>query len=321
MASQGIDDTVISQGTAWNESGQLAAHSGDITVAVSHISMSYNVRTTAPARNLGRRFTSVFKRERVQALNDISFIARSGEFVGIVGSNGSGKSTLLRLMAGVEQPDSGKILASRQPMLLGVSAALHPNLSGVENIRLGCLAMGMTPAQAEERFDEIVELSALKDAISRPMGTYSSGMGARLRFAIAVAARPSIMLIDEALSTGDATFVERSKEATSSMLNDAGTVFLVSHAAQTIQEMCTRAIWLHNGEFIRDGNAEEVAEAYRWWAWNVAKNKNDVARRLLRNAKEQGDVQSVIVTDNNLSVTKAVPRHAVRSEAVPRHAI
>ena len=319
MGSQEIDDAVLSDRTAWNDTGKLAAHTGDITVAVSNISMSYSVRATSQRYGIAGALTATFRREKVQALTKINFVARSGEFVGVVGSNGSGKSTLLRLIAGVEQPDSGRVLASKQPMLLGVSAALHPHLSGLANIRLGCLAMGMTPREAESRVDEIVELSALGEAIRRPMGTYSSGMGARLRFAIAVAARPSIMLIDEALSTGDATFYERSKEATRSMLDDAGTVFLVSHAAKTIQEMCTRAIWLHKGEFIRDGSAEDVAEAYRWWAWNEAKGKTDIANKLLADAREQGQEQLVEITEDLSKLRKMAPRHASPFIAPPRH--
>lgn len=321
MGSQEIDDGVLSDRAAWNATGKLAAQRGDITVAVSNISMSYSVRATSKRSGITGALTTAFRREKVQALRNINFVARSGEFVGVVGSNGSGKSTLLRLIAGVEQPDSGRILASKQPMLLGVSAALHSHLSGLANIRLGCLAMGMTPQEAEARVDEIVELSALGEAIRRPMGTYSSGMGARLRFAIAVAARPSIMLIDEALSTGDATFYERSKEATKSMLDDAGTVFLVSHAAKTIQEMCTRAIWLHKGEFVEDGSAQEVAESYRKWAWNVAKGKEELAERLLIEAFERGDMTKVEVTEENLLEAKSAPRHALRSVALPRHAI
>lgn len=319
MASQEVEDRVICEEAVWNATGRLAAQNGDITVAVSAVSMSYSVRAASARPGIAGVVASAFSREKVQALRNINFVARSGEFVGIVGSNGSGKSTLLRLIAGVEQPDRGQVLASRQPMLLGVNAALHSHLSGIENVRLGCLAMGMSPEQARAKFDEIVELSALGDAIRRPMGTYSSGMGARLRFAIAVAARPSIMLIDEALSTGDATFYERSKEATKNMLDDAGTVFLVSHAAKTIQEMCTRAIWLHKGEFVRDGSAEAVAEAYRWWAWNEAKGKTDIANKLLADAREQGQEQLVEITEDLSKLREVAPRHASRFIAPPRH--
>src|SRR5690606_6977869 len=127
--------------------------------------------------------------------------------------NGSGKSTLLRTLAGLEPPSSGTVLTSAKPVLLGVSAALIPDLTGAENVKLGALAMGLTPEQADAAFDQVVELSALGDAIDLPMRTYSSGMAGRLKFAISLAANPEILMIDEALATGDATFAERSKKA------------------------------------------------------------------------------------------------------------
>lgn len=159
--------------------------------------------------------------------------------------------------------------------------------------------------------DEIIRLSALEDAIHRPMGGYSSGMASRLRFAIAVAARPKILLIDEALSTGDATFASRSEEAMNEMLSDAGTVFLVNHAAKVIQEMCDRAIWMNDGQIIMDGDAEDVAERYRWWSWNVAKGELDTARSLLEKAVEEGEMQDVRVV-KDLALKDTAPRHARR---------
>ena len=282
-----------------------------ITVAVSDVAKSYSVSATASSGGKLAKVLGSFKRDKVEAVKNVSLVARSGEFIGLVGANGSGKSTLLRMIAGVESPDSGTVLARRQPVLLGVSAALNANLSGVENIRLGCFAMGMTPEKVEAAIPGIVELSALGKAVNRPMNTLSSGMAARLRFAITVAARPSILLIDEALGTGDATFAERSKQAMDQMISGAGTVFMVNHAAKVIQEMCTRAIWLHQGEIITDGPAEEVAEAYRWWAWNVAKNKPDVAEKLLQEARNKGVAQSVKILNPDTSVN-IQPRHAIR---------
>lgn len=295
--------------------GELDVVGSEVSVVVSDVRMSYDVKVNA-AHSGGRagKVLSALtrsKRETVEALKGVSLIANRGEFVGIIGANGSGKSTLLRLIAGVERPTSGQILARRQPTLLGVNAALQQSLSGAENVKLGCLAMGMTPEQADAAFDDVVELSALGKAIHRPMGTYSSGMGSRLRFAIALAARPSILLIDEALATGDATFAERSKQAMDQMLDDAGTVFLVNHAAKTIQELCTRAVWLHDGEVIMDGPAEEVAERYRWWAWNVAGGKEDVAEGLLAKAIADGNGQDVHVIEEAPHLVEE-PRHATR---------
>ena len=247
----------------------------------------------------------------VRALRGVNFVASEGEMVGVVGSNGSGKSTFLRNIAGVEQPDRGRILVRYQPLLLGVSAALQPALSGSENVRLGCLAMGLSPEEAAEAFEYVVELSALGAAIHRPMGTYSSGMGARLRFAIALAARPKILLIDEALSTGDATFGERSERAMDELLAEAGTVLLVNHAAKVIQELCTRAVWMHKGEILMHGPAEAVAEKYRWWAWNVAKGNDDTADKLLHDVVSNAVKEEINILEPEL-IRNPFPRHAVR---------
>lgn len=223
---------------------------------------------------------------RVHALRNVSFDVHEGEHIGIVGSNGSGKSTLLRIIAGLEPPKSGRVLAQATPVLLGVQAALLNHLSGRQNIRLGLLAMGFTPEQAKERSPKVAALAGIGEAIERPMRTYSSGQQSRLTFAIAACAEPTILLIDEALGTGDMAFAERSKRAIDELRAKAGTIFLVSHAAQTVETMCTRAVWLHKGELIIDGPAEQIANAYRWWAWNMAQDKPEVSDRLLEAARQ-----------------------------------
>lgn len=223
----------------------------------------------------------------VHALKGISFTVREGEHVGIVGANGSGKSTLLRVIAGVEPTAHGRVLSTATPMLLGVNAALLPAMNGRRNVRLGLLALGFQPHEVQERMKDVIDLAGIGDAINRPMATYSSGQGARLRFAIAAAAKPDILLIDEALGTGDAAFAARSQRTMDEIRAKAGTIFLVSHAAQTIEQMCTRAIWLHEGELITDGPAVPVARAYRWWAHNVAQEKVELAAGLLQQAREK----------------------------------
>ncbi|MBM6590567.1 ABC transporter ATP-binding protein [Brevibacterium sp. RIT 803] len=292
-------------------------------IVAENVQVRYTVNTNDPglkAKGL-RRVGNVLRGRQgqttVRALRGVNFIAREGEMVGIVGANGSGKSTFLRNVAGVEQPDRGRILVRYQPLLLGVSAALQPALSGSENVRLGCLAMGLSPEEAAEAFDYVVDLSALGAAIHRPMGTYSSGMGARLRFAIALAARPKIMLIDEALSTGDATFAERSEKAMDELLAEAGTVLLVNHAAKVIQELCTRAVWMHKGEILMNGPAEAVAEKYRWWAWNVAKGKEDIADKLLHDVVSSAVKEEINILEPEL-IRDPIPRHASRLNKVKR---
>lgn len=299
------------------------------TIIAENVQVRYTVSTNDPSHRAKglRRLTNAVAGRRgqttVRALRGVNFVAHEGELVGIVGANGSGKSTFLRNIAGVEQPDRGRILVRYQPLLLGVSAALQPALSGSENVRLGCLAMGLSPEEAADAFDYVVELSALGAAIHRPMGTYSSGMGARLRFAIALAARPKILLIDEALSTGDATFAERSERAMNELLGGAGTVLLVNHAAKVIQELCTRAVWMHRGEVLMNGPAEAVAEKYRWWAWNVAKGKEDIAEKLLHDVVSNAVKEEINILDPEL-ISNPIPRHAARPSkrkaAATRHA-
>lgn len=254
-----------------------------ITVFADDVHLHYQVRASG-----SKRKGFGFRRTRsVKALRGISLAVREGEFVGLVGRNGSGKSSLLRVLAGLEPPSQGLVLTSAQPQLLGVSAALLPELSGEENIRLGLLAMGFSPDVVEEKRGEVAVLSNLDESLRMPMRTYSSGMAARLRFAISVAAKPEILMIDEALSTGDAAFMERSRRAMDQMIASAGTVFLVSHVAQQIEEMCTRAVWLDRGRVIADGPAGDIARAYRWFAHNLAQGNNEKAEQLLASAAIQ----------------------------------
>ncbi len=298
---------------AWSESLRRPG----VTVAVSDVHVRYRVASTeTPARHARSRGARAVDRAlgrrpsvMVRALSGISLVARPGESIGLVGLNGSGKSTLLRVIAGLEKPLRGDVLASSTPVLLGVNAALLPELSGAQNVRLGCLAMGMTPEETAAAFAGIVELADIGPSIHLPMKTYSSGMGARLRFAIGVAANPHILLIDEALATGDAAFRDRSEEQMKRLREAAGTVFLVSHAAKTVEEECTRAIWLHRGRMVLDGPAFDVAQRYRWWAWNLAKGQTDKAAGLLEDAFRAGEDTAVRFVEPP-SAAYGPPRHA-----------
>lgn len=250
-------------------------------VVVNNVSLDYEV-------SISQGLLKPSKKQLVHAVQPISFAAHEGEFIGVVGRNGAGKSSLLRLIAGLETPTTGQVYATTKPTLIGVSAALNPELTGEQNIELGCLAMGLTKQQAREAYDKVVELAGIGEAIKRPMKTYSSGMGARLSFAIMLANHPRIMLIDEALATGDAATNERFKNAMDELLGKAGTMFLVSHAAQTIENMCTRAIWLDFGELVMDGDAEVVSRKYRWFAHVLAQGDEEKAAQLLADAKAEG---------------------------------
>jgi teichoic acid transport system ATP-binding protein len=238
------------------------------TVIVDDLHVVYRVygagRGNAPAtlRRLLKGQRSPAMRE-VHAVRGVSLVCHKGESIGLIGRNGSGKSTLLRAIAGLLPPTQGSVYAEGRPSLLGVHAALLNDLSGERNVRLGCLAMGMSPAEVVEHYDEIVEFSGLGPFIDLPMRTYSSGMQQRLRFAIASARTHDVMLVDEALATGDRDFRQRSEKRIKAMRSDAGSVFLVSHSLEVVQNTCTRAIWLHAGEVQMDGAPEDVIAAYK----------------------------------------------------------
>jgi teichoic acid transport system ATP-binding protein len=287
------------------------------TVVVDDVSVRYRTPSSEAAEReqaahplaraaralVGRRPSVV-----VDALTGISLVARAGEQIGLVGRNGSGKSTLLRVVAGLERPSHGQVLAAHQPVLIGTNAALVPDLTGTENARLGCLAMGLTPAETARAVPEILDLAGIGSAVHLPMRTYSAGMGARLRFAIASAVRPHVLLIDEALATGDAAFRARSADRMRELRAEAGTVFLVSHDARTIEETCSRAVWLHEGRVALDGPAGDVAKRYRRWAFWTAKGRPATARSILDEAvAERVDPPPLART---AAAPPAPPRHA-----------
>lgn len=253
-----------------------------ISLVSDDIHMTYQVRYTGKGRNPLNHLRRVPK----PVLKGISFYVREKEFIGVIGRNGSGKSTLLRILAGLETPTAGRVFSSAKPQLLGVGAALQPTLSGHENVMLGLLAMGFTPEEAEEIRPSVIELAQIGRAIHTPMNTYSSGMGARLRFAISVAARPRILMVDEALATGDASFQERSKAAMDAMIERAGTVFLVNHSREAIEGMCSRVIWLEDGEVVADGNPEQKMEQYMVYVSAIAREEYDYANDFLTKVKD-----------------------------------
>lgn len=268
-------------------------------IVIDEVSMSYRVHSSeaptsddssGPARFL-RRMLAKPNMVTVNALNPMSLVAVHGESIGIVGRNGSGKSTLMKLINGQVKPTTGAVHAVSTPIMLGVNAALVPELPGDHNVVLGCLAMGMSKAKIAEKFDEIVELSGLEKAIHLPMRSYSSGMASRLRFAIAASIDPEILLIDEALNTGDAQFAGRSKKRMDELRNNAGCVFLVSHSLDTILEMCSRVVWIDKGDLLMDGEPNEVVKAYKDFTRQLSKGNNKSAAKMRTEA-----MQSLTVT-------------------------
>ena len=252
----------------------LQVDSDRLSLLVNDLHVSYRVFGAkkvghGPARDWGlldrlvRRGAKQPAIREVKAVRGITFAANHGEAIGIIGVNGSGKSTLLRAIAGLIPPVSGTVHVAGNPALLGVNAVLMKNLSGARNIMIGALALGLSRNEVKERFDDIVEFAEIGEFVNLPMKSYSSGMGARLRFAISASAVPDILMIDEALSTGDAGFRAKSKAKMDEIRESAGTVFLVSHSLATIQSMCTMVLWIHEGKLVMDGDPKEVCGAYK----------------------------------------------------------
>jgi teichoic acid transport system ATP-binding protein len=235
-------------------------------VIVDDVHVEYKVLATGKRASADDSARKLLQRSRttrrVHALKGVSFTAYEGDSLGIIGSNGSGKSTLMRAIVGLTPTSQGSIYASSRPSMLGVGAALIRDLSGERNVILGGLALGLTLEEIEARFDEIVDFAGIRDFIDLPMRTYSSGMTARLKFAIATAREHDILIVDEALAVGDKTFRQRSEARIRDIRDNAGTVFLVSHSMQSIRDTCNRVIWINKGDLMMDGKPEEVIEAY-----------------------------------------------------------
>ncbi|GHB71941.1 ABC transporter ATP-binding protein [Streptomyces umbrinus] len=238
----------------------------DIVYRVNGTGAGRGSATAALNRILRRKKTEQASGVRkVHAVKAVSFTAYRGEAIGLIGTNGSGKSTLLKAVAGLLPVEHGRIYTDGQPSLLGVNAALMNDLTGERNVYLGGLAMGMSREQVRERYQEIVDFSGINekgDFITLPMRTYSSGMAARLRFSIAAAKDHDVLMIDEALATGDRSFQKRSEDRIRELRKHAGTVFLVSHNNKSIRDTCDRVLWLERGELRMDGPTEEVLKEY-----------------------------------------------------------
>lgn len=240
------------------------------------------------SRSLGQRLRGVtgVHQQHVEALRPLSLVVETGEAVGVIGTNGSGKSTLMKLLTGHLPLTSGAIFATSTPIMLGVNAALVKTISGHDNITLGCLAMGMTPKQVEEKRPGVIELSGLSEnALQLPMKAYSSGMASRLQFAIATSMDPEILIVDEALNTGDAQFRDRTKARIDELRSQAGCVFLVSHSMTTIRNMTNRCIWIEQGELVMDGDPDAVTKRYANYAHHMARKKYKTAHKILTDTR------------------------------------
>jgi ABC-type polysaccharide/polyol phosphate transport system ATPase subunit len=199
----------------------------------------------------------------IKAVKNVSFDVPRGTSMGIIGANGAGKSTLMRAMAGILPPTSGRIeVHGRISTLLALGVGFNANLSGRENVVLGGLAAGLSRKQVADRADEIADFAGIGEFMDAPMRTYSSGMFSRLAFAVAVHMEPDILMIDEALSAGDAQFKRKAADKMKELMQSASAMFLVSHALASVTDLCDEAIWLHKGSLMLRGNPADVVAAY-----------------------------------------------------------
>ncbi|MBP2654418.1 MAG: rfbB [Firmicutes bacterium] len=238
-----------------------------VVVEVTNVVKQYQINQLAAAgiKNYvvgllqGKNHTKTFN-----ALDNVSFSARQGEAVGIIGKNGSGKSTLLSLIAGVEKPTSGLVeVKARVSPLLELGGGFHPELTGRENIVLNGVLMGIPKSKVNDRINEIIEYSELEEFIDEPIRIYSSGMLARLGFSIATQLDPELLIVDEVLAVGDQVF---QKKCMSTMLNfkkNGVTILLVSHNVADIEKLCDRVIWIDNHKVRMAGDIKQVIRAYK----------------------------------------------------------
>ena len=235
-------------------------------ISVEDVSVTYRtsferaptLRSTV--KRLGRRERVV---REVEAVRNVTFDVPHGTVLGVVGANGAGKSTLVRTIAGILPPSAGRVeVHGRVSTLLALGVGFNRKLSGRDNVVLGGLAAGLKREQLAEKYDDIVAFAELGDFMDMPMRTYSSGMYGRLAFSVAVMMEPDILLIDEALSVGDARFRRKCARKMRELCSEDRTVVLVSHALGTIQDLADHAIWMHKGELRMWDEPDAVVSAY-----------------------------------------------------------
>jgi ABC-2 type transport system ATP-binding protein/lipopolysaccharide transport system ATP-binding protein len=237
------------------------------TIRLENVSVRYRV----PRERIGtfkeyliRWMQGKVKHNTFWALKDVSLSVYKGEVFGLIGPNGAGKSTLLKLIARVLRPTEGRVIVrGRVAPLLEVGAGFHPELTGRENILLNGAILGFTRQEMGDKFKSIVDFAELWDFIDAPLRTYSSGMWARLGFAVATDVNPDVLIVDEILSVGDEAFQRKSMARVQSFREQGTSILLVSHNMGTIESICQRAAWLDHGQLKATGPAPEVVRAYR----------------------------------------------------------
>ena len=238
-------------------------------IKIENVSMKFNLEIEKDF-SMKQAFVNLFTKKKKMkknvvfwALKDVSFNIGKGEVVGLIGSNGAGKSTLLKVVSGVMKPTKGKVKVKGviSPMI-ELGAGFDGNLTARENIYLNGAILGYSKEFLDDKFDEIVEFSELKDFLDVPVKNFSSGMTAKLAFSIATIVNPEILIVDEILSVGDIKFQEKSKKKMMEMIKGGTTVLYVSHSLQSIKELCTKVVWLEHGKVVKMGDTKEICDEY-----------------------------------------------------------
>lgn len=239
----------------------------EIVIDVSHVSMHFNLMVEK-VDSLKEYVVKLLKGKLLYndftALNDVSFQVKKGEIVGLVGFNGAGKSTMLKILAGVLTPTKGsvEVIGTVAP-LIEVGAGFDPELTARENVYLNGAILGHSKAFMDSKFDEIINFAELKDFVDVPVKNFSSGMYARLGFAIATMVKPDILIVDEVLSVGDYKFQEKCEKRIQTMIDDGVTIILVSHDIGMVERLCTKVVWLDHGNLCDIGEAKDICEEYK----------------------------------------------------------
>lgn len=236
-------------------------------IEVENVSMRFNL-SKEKHESLKEYFLAMAKGrlqfDEFYALRDVSLTVEPGDFYGLVGLNGSGKSTLLKVISGVYKPSQGKVkVHGTIAPLIELGAGFDMDLTARENIYLNGTVLGYTPKYLDSKFDEIVDFSELRDFLDVPLKNYSSGMVARIAFAIATITKPDILIADEILSVGDFLFQQKCEQRMQELMSGGTTVILVSHSIEQVERMCNKVAWLDHGHLRMNGPTAEVCEAYK----------------------------------------------------------
>lgn len=237
-------------------------------IILKNVSMKFNLGVEKD-NSLKMIFINLFtpkkkkKKDYFWALKDIDFRINKGDVVGIIGANGAGKSTLLKVVSGVYKPTTGTIeVNGKISPMIELGAGFDGELTARENIYLNGAILGYSKEFLEQKFDEIVEFSELKDFLDVPVKNFSSGMVAKLAFSISTIVDPEVLIVDEILSVGDIKFQEKSKNKMMSMIEGGTTVLYVSHSIDSIKELCSKVIWLDHGKIVKMGDTKEICDEY-----------------------------------------------------------